>query len=69
VRVELTSDELASLVDKYQYLDKSKVSDAKALRDAVQMLVSDALFGEIVCGAKQPCSLERRSPPAQMRQP
>jgi hypothetical protein len=69
VRVELNSDELASLVDKHQYLDKSKLLDAKALRDAVQMLVSDALFGEIVCGAKQPCSLERPAPPAQMRQP
>jgi hypothetical protein len=69
VRVELTSDQLASLVDKHQYLDKSKLSDAKALRDAVQMLVSDALFGEIVCGAKQPCLLERPAPPAQTRQP
>jgi hypothetical protein len=48
VRVQLTSDELASLVDKHQYLDKSKLSDAKALRDAVQMLLSDALVGEIV---------------------
>jgi hypothetical protein len=49
VRVELTGDQLTSLVEKHQYLDKSKLSDAKALRDAVQMLVSDALFGEIVC--------------------
>jgi len=48
VRVELTSDELASLVDKYQYLDRSKLSDAKALRQAVQSLLSDALFGEIL---------------------
>jgi len=48
VRVELTSDQLASLVDKHQYLDKSKLSDAKALRQAVQSLLSDALFGEIL---------------------
>lgn len=67
--MELTSDQLASLVEKHQYLDKSKLSDPKALRDAVQMLVSDALFGEIVFGAKQPCSLERTAPPAQMRHP
>jgi hypothetical protein len=48
VRVELNSDELASLVDKHQYLDKSKLTDAEALRQAVQALVSDALFGEIL---------------------
>jgi len=48
VRVDLTSDQIASLVDKHQYLDKAKVSDAEALRQAVQALVSDALFGEIL---------------------
>jgi hypothetical protein len=48
VRVELTSDQLARLVDRHQYLDKSKVSDAKALQQAVQSLLSDALIGEIL---------------------
>jgi hypothetical protein len=48
VRVELTSDQLGSLVNKHQYLDKSKLSDAKALRQAVQSLLSDALFGQIL---------------------
>jgi hypothetical protein len=47
VRVELTSDQIASLTDKHQYLDRSRLSDATALREAVQNLVTDALFGEI----------------------
>jgi hypothetical protein len=48
VRVEITPDQFAVLIER-NYLEKSKLGDDKALQDAVQLMLFDALIaGTIV---------------------
>ena len=48
VRVELTPGQIAALHER-RYLEKSKLADDKALQEAVQLALSDALIaGTIV---------------------